>query len=1141
MYKNILIGSKALGSDELIQNPTEVEIATIGSVNYSRSQLALNKGIVYIKCYDSNQSRYMLSILNENSVTYKVQVSANSYFISANNKLFVLDTYLLYEYDDVNNTLIQINLGVSTTNLKTIKYMDGVYYIFRTDGSVHYSSDLSSFTDTTIVNKVDSVECSNNKIYAGSNNYLHIYDDSFTLLKSIKYSEIVTDYYKTNVLTDIKVKGNNIYIFNYFNDMLNSIKSNSVYKVDYTTEDITTICEYLNYIASKLVSDDLSNKQFAYYGTNNTIIVDYSDEDNITHYSLYTAQTERKSILSVHKELKVNYVGVGFNATYNADNVNSYNFDSIVLINEIGKNYTITITAQEHYQVTGISSVNGVVSGNTITYSSDNLYQEDTITIDTIPDYENNGGLEITGLDDENASALSSDFSATCDGYIIYDGEYIDITDLTCFDGSLSVTDSEENTITLFSNGEYVEEWSGILVGELHFLSSAFYNKISSFALAQYYRNVKFNEPTYDTERGTYTKWESSATKKITTGETYFVYSKTGINIQYTFAGYEGYKVDSITSNYGTISTNKVTITSLNDDAEINIECEFVGATFQIILCHLQDENDVFNKRTTNNLTVNGSLVENSSIINPTILFELSGCPSYNYCKISSFNRCYYITDVQNVGFNLWMISLEVDEIESFKNDIINNTTGLVERSNYKYDSFIDDNLEPKKANLATSRTITLAPAILKANGTVDHLQTNLIDCKHYSTQNGTDVRLYYNIAVTLSNCDVLTHSSQVYDDIDGVGDVLQPLRVDYNDTSLTTFVFSDMLSFESFMYTLNYRHKDSYVVSAYKFPFNLVKTISYYEDNNTQRSTSDGIINGHDAYQLKVGGDVLKYDTNSDYTFEARGTGARLVVDYVTAKYFHYADIKITNPTDYTDYNATYKLNIPYYGDIELSRETLFNANKEGNIISIYYCVDLQLGNCKVILVDKAHNNIILEQSVNMAIELPYNFDTSEENRNRIEMKRVNIAVDSARNIFNGIGSGMALNINGLGNSTFSLMEQQMNYKREMGLMYPTAYSNKFSGALANYTNKNIILTKIKKESNLDVTTKTIYADEKGIPCNKYTNSISTDFLYGFTGDLLFLKFSFVNIKSLIATNREIESIKSALMSGIKYRINNS
>ena len=90
-------------------------------------------------------------------------------------------------------------------------------------------------------------------------------------------------------------------------------------------------------------------------------------------------------------------------------------------------------------------------------------------------------------------------------------------------------------------------------------------------------------------------------------------------------------------------------------------------------------------------LTLNGNLRDECSITSPSILVEATSLVDYNYCYIPEFKRYYFISDITSVRNNLWRVSLKVDVLESFKNDILNLSCIVDKQQNQSYSNNIDD------------------------------------------------------------------------------------------------------------------------------------------------------------------------------------------------------------------------------------------------------------------------------------------------------------------------------------------------------------------------------------------------------------------------------------------------------------------
>ena len=93
-------------------------------------------------------------------------------------------------------------------------------------------------------------------------------------------------------------------------------------------------------------------------------------------------------------------------------------------------------------------------------------------------------------------------------------------------------------------------------------------------------------------------------------------------------------------------------------------------------------------------IELSGTLINNSNIINPSILIHRSAetLSTYNYMVISNFNRRYFITEVTALTAETCMVSGHVDVLSTYKS-AIRNLDAVIARQENKYNLYIDDNL----------------------------------------------------------------------------------------------------------------------------------------------------------------------------------------------------------------------------------------------------------------------------------------------------------------------------------------------------------------------------------------------------------------------------------------------------------------
>ena len=90
-----------------------------------------------------------------------------------------------------------------------------------------------------------------------------------------------------------------------------------------------------------------------------------------------------------------------------------------------------------------------------------------------------------------------------------------------------------------------------------------------------------------------------------------------------------------------------------------------------------------------------GTIKEDSSIINPIITIEKNTPPQnnkYNYAYIPEFKRYYYITDITATYNKMWRISMKVDVLYSFAQDILNTRCIIDKTSDFnKANMYLND------------------------------------------------------------------------------------------------------------------------------------------------------------------------------------------------------------------------------------------------------------------------------------------------------------------------------------------------------------------------------------------------------------------------------------------------------------------
>ena len=108
-----------------------------------------------------------------------------------------------------------------------------------------------------------------------------------------------------------------------------------------------------------------------------------------------------------------------------------------------------------------------------------------------------------------------------------------------------------------------------------------------------------------------------------------------------------------------------------------------------ITLYNNTSEKNTIGKNITVVDTLTGTIKEQSSIIHPEITIERTNPTGFNYCYIDEFNRYYYVNDVIVINQNIIRLVLDVDVLESFKNDILS-LSCILSGSTTNNDKYLD-------------------------------------------------------------------------------------------------------------------------------------------------------------------------------------------------------------------------------------------------------------------------------------------------------------------------------------------------------------------------------------------------------------------------------------------------------------------
>lgn len=114
--------------------------------------------------------------------------------------------------------------------------------------------------------------------------------------------------------------------------------------------------------------------------------------------------------------------------------------------------------------------------------------------------------------------------------------------------------------------------------------------------------------------------------------------------------------------------------------------------SFSISLMRNNSDRNVVNKNVNNIMTVNGTLKDSTSIINPVIRIQcnLSSVTGCNYIYIPEFDRYYYVNDITSISNDIVEFSCHVDVLYTYSSQIRSNTA-IVRRQENQWNLYLND------------------------------------------------------------------------------------------------------------------------------------------------------------------------------------------------------------------------------------------------------------------------------------------------------------------------------------------------------------------------------------------------------------------------------------------------------------------
>lgn len=397
----------------------------------------------------------------------------------------------------------------------------------------------------------------------------------------------------------------------------------------------------------------------------------------------------------------------------------------------------------------------------------------------------------------------------------------------------------------------------------------------------------------------------------------------------------------------------------------------------------------------------------------------------FNYAYIPQFHRYYFVSSIGTGANGLYVVSLSVDVLMSFK-DYFLQLDAVIERNEFEYDALIDD----ISASYKMSDEVTFQTP---ANVASDPIEFN-------SDLSLTD----YNFVINFMSADMAYNTDKV---TPPSGSNLPEI----SSACFTTFKTTNAMSLSTggvmaiAEEILNDDTLNSYVKTLIAFPFEVP-------------------VKSNTTWDVKLGNKTIHADAK--YTKSVLG-------DYLEVLRFKFPAI---TSYDMLPPYTRYELFIPFYGYVELDAKLLSNR-----YLSLYYVPNYEDGSADVFLYDISEKRTIFTASCQLGVKLAFDSTNNREitdQRNAIALSTAVSVLGGVLSLGLGVGAGNPIAIAGGAMKITSSVASAINAN---AMLYDKAQVGFSSGTTALYTNLKPFL-RIRKKTRL-VEDEQAYAHAYGKP----------------------------------------------------------
>lgn len=399
-------------------------------------------------------------------------------------------------------------------------------------------------------------------------------------------------------------------------------------------------------------------------------------------------------------------------------------------------------------------------------------------------------------------------------------------------------------------------------------------------------------------------------------------------------------------------------------------------------------------------ITLEGTLRDQSSIINPVFMIEMPTLPQsplideddeeidevvidsdyfyrFNYAYIKEFDRYYFMQDLVIVRGHLFQLTLICDVLMSFRDGLLS-LPAFIDRNEYDFDAKEVDEVMPLKLKKKSADTIIDATNTVAGSKINIGYKLNQLD--------GFGEWDRYNIVLTL----VGDNGYKEGEYSSGFG--VQEIDTEhFTSGAITSYLISRGL-LSNVIADMNGALSEwaSNLVSCYAFPFRL-DNLQFYDPAT-------------DLVQLQFGwdenGDAQLYDASPDSK-----KGYRFPT---TSAYMICSDFMMPDTESYLDCPpyAQYEIYIPYFGWHSLDYDAVVSL--QGHRILIYHAINFIDGSATAYIYDRTENKIIFSTPCKMGIELPVSRNDAEQVRAQKDAVGANLMLGMISSMVS-VGVGVA------------------------------------------------------------------------------------------------------------------------------------